>query len=169
MRWYVCCSLLVFLLGGNSRLYAQSVTETYIEKYRPLAQQLSDSFGIPATLILAVAIVESGAGTSRNCRVLRNHFGIKAGKQLRTINGYRTRYRYYETDSLSFVDFCNYLQRRKFYVLLKGNFNYNAWLNAMAKSGYSGSPAKWKQKIRNTIQRYHLNEPEEQDARGAQQ
>lgn len=154
---------------GLGQLRAQTTAEAYINQYRPLAQQLSDSFGIPAALILAVATVESGAGTSRNCRVLHNHFGIKAGKHLRTINGYRTRYRYYETDSLSFVDFCQYLSRRKFYVLLKGNFNYNAWLNAMAKSGYSGSPAKWKQKIRHTIQRYHLNEPEEQDARGEQQ
>ena len=52
----------------------------------------------------------------------------------------------------------NYLKRRKFYTTLKGNFNYNAWLNQMAKSGYSGSPQEWKIKIKSQILKHNLTE-----------
>jgi hypothetical protein len=41
---------------------------------------------------------------------------------------------------------------------LKGNFDYNAWLNAMARSGYSTSPTAWKAKIRTQIITYNLTE-----------
>lgn len=136
----------------------QHIISNYIGKYDTLCLQLSDTFGIPADLIMGVAIVESGAGTSRNAKILHNHFGLKAGNKLRTVKGIQTRFRDYESDSASFVDFCVYLSRRKFYPTLKGNFDYNAWLNAMAKSGYSGSPQAWKAKIRTQIKKYNLTE-----------
>ncbi len=144
--------------GQNTLLAQQNLTQNYIRKYSGLCITLADSFGVPPALILAVAITESGAGTSRNARILNNHFGLKSGKQLRTIKGIKTRYRDYEADTASFYDFCIYLTRRKFYPTLKGNFDYNAWLNVMAKSGYSTSPTAWKAKIRTQIIKYNLTE-----------
>ena len=104
----------VALTLASARLAAQPLA--YVKQYQQTVIALSDSFGIPAELIMG----------------------------------------FYETDSLSFVDFCAYVKRRKYYAQLKGNFNYNAWLNAMAKSGYSGSPKAWKSKIRTTIKKYNL-------------
>lgn len=151
--------LLFHFLSNENTLFAQQNTvRNYIAKYSSLCVALGDSFGVPPNLILAVAITESGAGTSRNARVLNNHFGLKAGKQLRTIKGIKTRFRDYETDTASFYDFCIYLTRRKFYPTLKGYFDYNAWLNAMAKSGYSASPTAWKAKIKTQITKYNLTE-----------
>lgn len=151
--------ILFYHLSDKNVLFAQQNTvQNYIIKYSKLCLVLGDSFGVPPSLILAVAITESGAGTSRNARVLNNHFGLKAGKQLRTIKGIKTRFRDYETDTTSFYEFCLYLTRRKFYPKLKGNFDYNAWLNAMAKSGYSSSPTAWKAKIKTQIAKYKLTE-----------
>lgn len=150
--------ILLLLLLTASVIRAQQVTDDYIIKYSDLSTHLSDSFGIPAELILGVALVESAAGTSRNAKVLNNHFGIKSGNKLRNIKGIQTRFRNYESDSASFIDFCFYLKRRKFYTTLKGNFNYNAWLNQMAKSGYSGSPQEWKVKIKTQILKHNLTE-----------
>ena len=150
--------IILLLLLTTTVVRAQQVTDDYIIKYSDLCMHLSDSFGIPADLILGVAIVESGAGTSRNAKVLNNHFGIKSGNKLRKINGIQTRFRNYESDSASFYDFCFYLKRRRFYTTLKGNFNYNAWLNQMAKSGYSGSPQEWKIKIKSQILKHNLTE-----------
>jgi len=128
----------------------------YIQSYSGICLQLQDSFQVPASIMLGVAIIESGAGSSKNCKILNNHFGIKAGNKLQNYDGYRSGYKYYETDSLSFIDFCHYLKRRKFYHQLKGNFNYNAWVNAIAKSGYSAKPKQWKIKLNNTIKKYQL-------------
>jgi Bax protein len=150
--------ILLLLLLTASVIRAQQVTDDYIIKYSNLCMHLSDSFGIPAELILGVALVESAAGTSRNAKVLNNHFGIKSGNKLRNIKGIQTRFRNYESDSASFIDFCFYLKRRRFYTTLKGNFNYNAWINEMAKSGYSGSPQEWKVKIKTQILKHNLTE-----------
>jgi flagellum-specific peptidoglycan hydrolase FlgJ len=150
--------LFYFLSVENVMFAQQNTVQNYIAKYSSLCVALGDSFGVPPSLILAIAITESGAGTSRNAQILNNHFGLKAGKQLRTIKGIKTRFRDYETDTASFIDFCLYLTRRKFYPTLKGNFDYNAWLNAMAKSGYSGSPTAWKAKIKTHITKNKLTE-----------
>ncbi len=146
------------LLLVVTSIQAQYIVSNYIARYGTLCIQLSDSFGIPADLMLGLAIVESGAGTSKNAKILHNHFGLKAGNKLRSVKGIQTRFRNYDSDSASFVDFCVYLSKRKFYPTLKGNFDYNAWLNAMTKSGYSGSPQAWKAKIKTQIKKYNLTE-----------
>jgi flagellum-specific peptidoglycan hydrolase FlgJ len=156
------------LLLSVTSISAQEVTHDYIKKYSPICKYLSDSFEIPVELILGIAIVESASGTSRNAKVLNNHFGIKSGNTLRNIKGIRTRFRDYDSDSASFVDFCLYLKRRKFYITLKGNFNYNAWLNEMAKIGYSGSPQAWKAKIKSQIRKYNLIELNSRNAASKQ-
>lgn len=146
--------ILVLLLILVKNTVAQP--QAYIKQYQQTVISLSDSFGIPAELIMGIALVESGAGTSKVCKILHNHFGIKASNRYQNYNGYKSRFKFYQTDSLSFVDFCAYLKRRKYYTLLKGNFNYNAWLNSMAKNGYSSSPKAWKSKIKTTIKKYNL-------------
>lgn len=146
----------MFLLYTGKTSNAQSSVNTYLDTHQQLVLLLSDSFGIPAELIMGLAIVESGAGTSKLATKLHNHFGIKASNRYHIVNGYKTRFKYYESDTASFTDFCLYVKRRKYYAALQGNFNYNAWLNAMAKSGYSGSPKAWKAKIKYTIKKYNL-------------
>lgn len=148
---YLLVAVILILATAS---YAQP--QAYVKQYQQTVIALSDSFEIPAELIMSIALVESGAGTSQVCKKLHNHFGIKASKHYQNYNGFKSRFKFYQTDSLSFVDFCAYVKRRKYYAQLKGNFNYNAWLNAMAKSGYSGSPKAWKSKIRTTIKKYNL-------------
>lgn len=149
-------AVLLVVIISNSGVNAQNVVVNYIQKYQHIAKPLSDSFGVPVDLIIAIAIVESAAGTSRNSIVLNNHFGLKAGSKLRTVKGIKTRFRDYQNDTLGYMDFCTYLSKRKFYAQLKGNFDYNAWLNAMAKSGYSAKPIPWKTKIISYIKKHNL-------------
>lgn len=150
--------LATFVIPTKMEAQTNQTVKNYIALHQDLVVHLADSFGIPATLIMGVAIVESGAGNSKLARLLHNHFGIKASNHYQVINGYKTRFKYYESDSASFTDFCLYLKRRKYYAALKGNFDYNAWLNAMAKSGYSGSPKTWKSKVKYTVIHYKLTE-----------
>src|SRR5258705_5161264 len=67
------------LLVSLQSLHAQS---KYVKKFRPMADSLSEEYGVPASLILGISILESGSCTSQNCKLLNNHFGIKGKTNL---------------------------------------------------------------------------------------
>lgn len=135
---------------------AQSSTKLFIKKYRPLADSLSVEYGIPASVILGVSIIESGSGTSRNCKLLNNFFGIVGKNKLMKTNGIRSRYKQYDDAYESFKDFCKLLKKKKYYEKLRGNMDYKLWTDAISKSGYSEVPAIWKQRIDDTIRKNKL-------------
>src|SRR5690606_7874251 len=119
----------------------------YIQTYRPLADSLSVVYGIPSSVMLGVAIIESGSGTSRNAKLLNNHFGIVGKNNLLKTKGIRSRYKQYPSVKASYIGFCQLLTRKKFYPKLKGNNDYKRWLEAMSKAGYSEAPVEWKKRI----------------------
>jgi flagellum-specific peptidoglycan hydrolase FlgJ len=93
--------------------------ERFISKYGPLADSLEREFGIPASLILGVSIIESSSGTSRNCRLLKNFFGVKGRNNLLKTKGIRSGYKQYATDTASFVDFCKIVSEKKSMPVLR--------------------------------------------------
>ena len=56
---------------------AQNPRQAYIEKYSALAVSEMQRTGVPASITLAQALVESGAGSSPLAVQANNHFGIK--------------------------------------------------------------------------------------------
>lgn len=54
--------------------------QEFIEKYAHLAMEQQQKYGIPASVILAQAVVESANGNSELARVHNNYFGIHAVK-----------------------------------------------------------------------------------------
>lgn len=146
-------ALLLFLISvcGFSQ-------EKYISTYRPVADSLSEAYGIPAAVILGVAFIESGAGTSRNSKLLNNHFGIVGKNNLLKTKGIKSRYKQFPTVASSYIAFCRLLASKKFYPKLKGNMDYKAWLEAMSKAKYSEAPLEWKKRITSVIKKYKLSE-----------
>lgn len=128
----------------------------YVKKYKPVAAELSKEFGIPVSVMLGIAIVESSAGKSRNCRQLHNHFGIVGKNDLVRSKNRKSRYKQYPDDLASYRDFCKVISRKKFYSKLKGNTGYLAWLDAISKTGYSEAPAVWKKRVAGVIQKNKL-------------
>ncbi len=53
----------------------------YIQKYNEVAVVEMNRSGIPASIILAQALLESGSGLSEVARKANNHFGIKCTNQ----------------------------------------------------------------------------------------
>lgn len=128
----------------------------YIKKYKPLADSISAEFGIPASVILGVAILESGSGTSRNAKLLKNHFGIVGKNKLAKTSGIKTRYKQYPSVQSSYEDFARLMTQKKFYARLKGNLNGELWIDAISKVGYSEVPAIWKKRVLSIIQENNL-------------
>lgn len=146
-------AILLLVITGGMKGNAQS---SYVKLIKPMADQLSLAYGIPSSIIMAVAIIESGGGNSRNSKILNNHFGIKGKNNALQEHGVRTAYKQYNSVAESFADFCKLLTRKKFYETLKGNMNYKNWVQAISNAGYSTAPAQWRQKVYSAIQKYNL-------------
>ncbi|MBX2931106.1 MAG: glucosaminidase domain-containing protein [Chitinophagaceae bacterium] len=147
--------IICFVVLTATTLHAQS-GKKYIDTYKELVASLSAEYGIPASIITAVSIIESGAGKSRNCRLLNNHFGVKGKNNLLKTKGIKSRYKQYTTNEESFIDFCKIISRKKYYPKLKGNNDYTLWINAIAKAGYSTTPEVWKKEINKAVRYYKL-------------
>lgn len=130
----------------------------YIKTYKPIADSLSAIYGIPTSVMLGIAIIESGAGQSRNCKLLNNHFGIKGKNNLLKTKGIRSAYKQYPDGRASYVAFSQLMTRKKFYPKLKGKMDYKLWLDAISKAGYSTVPEEWKTNITAAIRKHKLAE-----------
>jgi Bax protein len=144
---------LIFLTG-----FTASSQSPYIKQYKPIADSLSSIYGIPSSVMLGIAIIESGAGKSRNCKLLNNHFGIKGKNNLLKTKGIKTAYKQYPDGRASYESFTRLMTRKKFYARLKGKMDPKLWLEAISKSGYSTVPEEWKRNITAAIRKHRLTE-----------
>ena len=129
---------------------------SYIKKYKPLADSLSVEFKIPSKVILAIAIVESSSGQSRNCKLLNNHFGIVGKNNVLKTHGIKTRYKQYANSNESFIDIAMMISRKKYYKKLKENPTSSEWIDEISKHGYSEKPSIWRKIIKETIKNNKL-------------
>lgn len=142
-------SSILILSGLTCQAYTPQAAKEYIAKYKATALQNEKEFGIPATIILAQGILESGAGTSGLTRATNNHFGIKAGSKW---NGRvhlawddetcKSRFRCYDSPAESFRDHARLLTTNSCYrPLFKINiYDYRGWAHGLKKAGYATSP-----------------------------
>jgi len=148
--------ILIFLLLSTLGVEAQSVAEAYITKFDSLAVEVLNVYGIPASLVLGLAMQESAAGTSKLCKSKHNHFGLKGRvKSSKTKSGYAFHYRTFESDEAAYLHFGEMLSKKKYYPALKGNMDYMKWLKAMKAAKYATSP-HWISHVDKMIKRYNL-------------
>jgi hypothetical protein len=161
--------LLIFsFLTCLNHLSAQSpdweaTVDSYIEKFKLVAVQDMQVYGIPASIKLAQAIIESRAGLSPLASEANNHFGIKCHKEW---TGKRFIYdddltgecfRKYEDPFDSFHDHSEFLTTRDRYRLLftLDITDYKAWAQGLKDAGYATNP-KYPEILIKTIEKYHL-------------
>lgn len=151
--------LFICLIFLSSQASAQNRVHQYIKKYHHLATAQMNAYNIPASVILGVSIVESGAGTSVLAKHFHNYFGIKgSSKNSMKKLGYKSAYKEYESDTASFEHFSRVLQRKKFYSTIKGDSDYQLWLKKMNEANYSTDKQKWVNKVASVIRKYKLYE-----------
>lgn len=145
---FICLSLSVT---------AQNSPREYIEKYKELAIRHMDEQGVPASVILGVAMHESANGNSKLAKYLNNHFGIK-GKNLST--EIKSSYRGYESVTDSYLDFMGAMRRNKKFEALFGkysSYDYYHWVLGIQNGGYAASK-QWGAQVLATIKKYRLYE-----------
>ena len=127
---------LIFVSGVT---FGQSAASKYISAYKEAAIQMMNEHDVPASIILGIAIHESGSGTSKIARNLNNHFGIKGNSGPKNI---KSAYKGYHDVEDSYLDFVNFLQRRSHLNILYDKYgatNYGKWIKTIQKGGYAHS------------------------------
>ncbi|SHF73974.1 Flagellum-specific peptidoglycan hydrolase FlgJ [Mariniphaga anaerophila] len=124
---------------------AQMSREQYILRYQLLAIEEMGRSGIPASIKMAQAVLESGNGNSELSRKSNNHFGIKCK---RSWTGKRVYYdddekgecfRKYKSVEESYIDHTNFLMSNPRYAFLftLPPTDYKGWAKGLKEAGYA--------------------------------
>ncbi len=135
---------------------------SYIDRYKDFAISEMERTGIPASIKMGQAILESDYGRSKLAVKASNHFGAKCHN---TWNGERYYhdddapnecFRKYKSVYESFVDHSYVLAKKRYASLFQLNpYDYKSWAVGLKKAGYATNP-KYSQLLIRIIERYGL-------------
>ncbi len=179
MNYLKHCSAL-FLLSGILFISAKSQStgkmtrDEYINKYKYLAIAEMKRTGVPASITMAQACLESGDGNSRLAKKANNHFGIKChadwqGKRIYHDDDEKNEcFRKYNSVDESFRDHSNYLTGTPRYSFLfdLNPSDYKAWARGLKKAGYATNP-NYANALIKIIEDYKLYELDDETLKNA--
>lgn len=147
----------------------------FFKMYAPYAVTTQIKYGIPASITLAQAALESAWGESGLTKSANNFFGIKdAAKDewykeyvvrdtTEYLGGVKTtvsaKFRKYSTPQGSFDDHASFLSANKRYrgLFALAPTDFGAWAVGLSRAGYATDPA-YSGKLIGLIDRYKLSE-----------
>jgi flagellum-specific peptidoglycan hydrolase FlgJ len=142
-------------------LAQKNTPKSYIDSFKTSAIKIMHETGVPASIVLGVAMHESGCGNSALAKNLNNQFGVKGDKRIFYYKRKRkitTAYKRYSSIFDSFEDFARIMtERKEFNSLIEKipHFDYKAWAHSIQKNGYA-SDRKWSKSVLRIIEKYHL-------------
>ena len=136
----------------------------YIERFSETAVGEMDKFGIPASISMAQAIVESRSGTSILAVKNNNHFGVKCFSKTCpkghcgnfTDDHHKDFFRKYPGPWESWREHSQFLMKNSYRRLLKYGKNYKAWAVGLREIGYA-TDQTYDKKLISIIERYDLH------------
>jgi LysM repeat protein len=154
---------LALLLTQAATSNAQISREEYIQRYQKLAKSQMENYGVPASIIMAQGILESGSGNSTLAVKANNHFGIKCHKNWTGPRIYHDDdakgecFRKYRSPEKSFQDHSEFLRGARRYAFLfdLDPTDYKGWANGLRKAGYATDP-QYPQKLIRIIEEHKL-------------
>lgn len=166
-KWILLCGLLIIC----STCFGQDKA-AYIETYSPLAVSEMMRTGIPASIKLAQAILESNCGKSDLACRANNHFGIKCGNDW-TGKSYnkedddyadgqliKSCFREFRSVNEGYIAHSDFLAdpakvKRYGSLFQIPATDYKAWARGLSKSGYATDP-QYADRLIEIIERYEL-------------
>ncbi len=143
--------------------YINYTALTYIDRFKAIAIQEMNLYGIPASVTIAQGLFESGNGNGDLARYANNHFGIKCTTDWKGEGYYKDDdrhndcFRVYVNPEQSFRDHSDFLKRKRYAHLFELDKNdYQGWAQGLKDAGYATNP-KYPQLLVNIIQKYNLD------------
>lgn len=157
------------IVSSSRTSVTNDVIGNYIFQYKDIAMGNMKKYGIPASIILAQGILESGAGRGTLAMNANNHFGIKChtgwtGDSVKhDDDASQECFRKYNNPAESFDDHALFLTGRSRYASLFSlpKEDYKAWAIGLRKAGYATDP-KYPEKLISYIERYNLEQYDNQ-------
>ena len=153
----------------SSITFAQknAVYQQYIDQYKNAAIEQMRRHRIPASITLAQALLESGAGKSYLATHANNHFGIKVSTGwsgpyvTRDDDQKNERFRKYKSVADSYEDHSQFLLKDRYKKLFDLNpLDYKAWARGLKACGYATSPT-YANRLITIIETYELDDYDE--------
>lgn len=149
---------------AKSHIKWNSAYQEYIDKYKDLAIDQMNKYGIPASITLAQGVFESGAGKSSLTRKSNNHFGIKChsdwkGKKVYFDDDARGEcFRAYKNAKESYEDHSRFLSTGRRYRRLfeLKTTDYKGWAKGLKAAGYATNP-QYAKRLIEIIELYDLD------------
>ena len=146
---------------GNFSTYT---TTSYISKFKTIAITEMNKYGIPASITLSQALLESGTGNSDLAKYANNHFGIKCTSDWKGKGYYKDDdqkddcFRVYNNPEESFKDHSEFLKRKRYAALFElDKDDYEGWAKGLKAAGYATNP-KYPALLINIIEKYNLQQ-----------
>ncbi|MFI3293002.1 MAG: glucosaminidase domain-containing protein [Rikenellaceae bacterium] len=119
--------------------------QEYIDKYKHIAVDHMERYGIPASITMAQGILESNSGNSTLATKSNNHFGIKCksswtgGKVYHDDDAKGECFRAYPSVEQSYADHAEFLDKSPRYDFLfdLSSSDYKGWAHGLKKAGYA--------------------------------
>ena len=153
---------LIMLLPALTVSAQKNTSTSYIEKFKDNAIRIMHESGIPASIILGIAMHESGCGNSAVATHLNNQFGVKGGGTTIYYKNHkkvRSSYKKYDSVLDSFKDFARIMTERKQFSHLAeelSQYDYVGWVRGIQRNGYASSK-KWGSQVLAIIRKYNLD------------
>lgn len=149
-----------------SNVCAQVQNPTYVEyinTWKKVAVQQQKDYGVPASITMAQALLESAAGKSDLAVKAKNHFGIKCtsewsgGVYYYNDNRRGECFRKYKDAAESFKDHSIFLQRPRYATCFEiAVEDYEGWAYRLRQCGYATDPL-YASKLIKLIEDYRLD------------
>jgi len=156
----------IALLSGSMVAQAQMQNPAYlayIDAWKETAVANQADYGIPASIIMAQALLESAAGKSELAVNARNHFGIKCnsewfgGVYYYDDDSKGECFRQYSDAAESFKDHALFLQRPRYATCFEiAVQDYEGWARRLKECGYATDP-RYASKLIKLIEDYRLD------------
>ena len=163
MKQLLLLTLTLWMVIQTGWTQNNPATIAYITQYKTIAMKEMKRTGVPASITLAQAILESNSGESNLAKNHNNHFGIKCksdwtgAKTYQDDDAKQECFRAYEAAELSFKDHSNFLKNRPNYVdlFLLDPVDDTAWSYGLKKAGYA-TASDYPKKLLKIIDDYEL-------------
>jgi len=163
---YIFFTLLFFTQLGMAAVSTNLEADAYIQQYGDIAVQEMKRSGIPASIILAQAILSSENGTNEMAIDNNNHFATKCGLRWKgethfsKTNGdiSSTCYRAYTDAVNSYIDYTNLLMEEATcrHLFQFSYYDYKSWAEGLQKCIYQ-EDRKYAEKLVKIIKKYDLS------------
>ena len=138
--------------------------KAYVRRFKDVAIAEKEKYGIPASVKMAQAIVESNAGQSSLSTKNNNHFGIKCFsktcKKGHCSNfgddSHKDFFRKYDSSWESWRAHSQMIVSGRYKSLLKYGDDYRQWAHGLKKLGYA-TAKHYEQTLVEMIEKYHLD------------